>query len=322
MNRAANVAKFGRNNALEAEGLKIVRHALACDGRLTFVKCFEGARADFCVYLADPNLALGVQLKTTQRARQLSKSSYQYRFSDTDGYGGLALLCVALNSMVKFWLMPGADVTATSVGIPTILKKGQKYAKHQTYELDLADDFVHILQHPSDSFQLDTVDNFNLPTTRKHQTEYWAFQHLKDRLPLDYTPALIEGSAHDHVVNGQKWQMKVANYTAPTDRYSVTIQKSGGRIPNSKKRKHTQYEEKDFDWLCVQLPPKLNRAYLVPFSVLLGRRMVSRLTCTTGTIHLYFHRSAHPKTKWIEDYKIDLSTHQTAMSDYRRITGV
>lgn len=321
MSRADNIAKFGGNSALEAEGLEVVRHALACDGRLTFVKCFEGARADFCVYLNDPNRVLGVQLKTTQRARQLSKTSYQYRFSDTNGYGGLALLCIALDSCVKFWLMPGDDVTATSVGIPTIFKKGQKYAKHQTHEIDLADDFIHILEHPSDSFQLDTVASFNLPTNKKQQTEYWAFQHLKDRLPLDFSPAPIEGSAYDHVVDGQKWQLKVAHHTAPTDRYMVTLQKSGGRIPNSKKRKRTQYEEMDFDWLCVQLPPKLNRAYLIPFSVLLKRRLVSRSTCTTGTIHLYFHRSAHPKTEWIEDYKIDLSTHQTSMRDYRRITG-
>lgn len=319
MLRAQHVKRFGGSNALESEGLEIVRHALEGDGRLTFEKCFEGARADFCVHLNDSQRALGVQLKTTQTARQLSKSSYQYRFSDTDGYGGLALLCIALDSRIQFWLIPGNEVTATSVGIPTVPKASQRYSQYQTYELDLADEFVNILTGLQSSYHLDAVAAFTLPTNKKGQTEFWAFQQLKERLPITFNSAQIEGSAYDHSVNGEKWQMKVATYIATTDRYIVNLQKSGGRIANSKKRKHTQYEEADFQWLCVQMPQQHNSAYLIPMSILLERRVVGRLECTTGTLHLYPHRPAHPKTEWTKAYRIDLTSQQSAISDYNRI---
>jgi len=41
----------------------------------------------------------------------------------------------------------------------------------------------------------------------------------------------------------------------------------------------------------------------------------------TGHLHMYPHRYAHPKTRWVEDYKIDLSTRETALIDYYRIVN-
>lgn len=319
MSRVDNLARFGKNNALEAEALDIVRHALSYDGRLTMEKSFEGTRADFCVHMGDPSRALGVQLKTTRSARQLSKSSFQYRFSDTNGYSGLVLLCVALDSRVQFWLMPGSAVTATSVGIPTITTTQQRYSQYHTFELDLADDFIRILQSPGADYQLASTAEFAVPTSQKGQREFYAFQHLKEKLPLLFTAARIEGSAYDCVVDDAKWQLKSATYLSSTDRFIVTVQKIAGRIAGSKKRKHSQYAEDDFDWLCIQMPASYDSAYLIPMSVLLDRGLAGRLTCSTATVHIYPHRSAHPKTRWIDAFKINLSTPETAIADYKAV---
>ncbi|RYF12111.1 MAG: hypothetical protein EOO40_01970 [Deltaproteobacteria bacterium] len=52
---------------MEAKALNILRDVVYADGRLTFVKCFEGARADCAVHTGNSTRALGVQIKTKPR---------------------------------------------------------------------------------------------------------------------------------------------------------------------------------------------------------------------------------------------------------------
>lgn len=303
------------SNALEAEGLALVKHALGVDGRLTLVKCFEGARADFAVHSGDPDRALGVQLKTTRFAKKCSPGSAQYRFTCTRGYDGLALLCIALDSKIRMWLMPGS-AASNSVSIPTVTQTiREKYQVYETYELDLADDFLGMLA--SDAFNLQPVGELVTPRSKNGLAEFGAYQRLTAQLPLHFQSAPVEGLPYDCIVDGKRWQLKLAGLNEPTDRYVATAQKQAGRVGG--KRKHTQYAAADFDFLCVQLPEQLQLAYLIPMKVLVEKGLANRMDRTNATLHFYPHRSSRLKSTWINTYKIDLSSHQQALSDYRQI---
>lgn len=322
--RELNVAKFG-GHELEAEGLALVRHALECDGRLTTVKCFEGARADFAVHLGDPDRALGVQLKTTRRARRpapaVEDGCRQYVFSGTTGYEGLAVLCIALDSRIRMWFVPGDAVTGESMRIPTESRSSrQGYCGYETFELDLADDLCRALREPEPHYVLRPVEELVRPVSVKGQAEYEAYRRLEAALPLEFEPARVEGSPHDCTVAGARWQLKLASLEPRTDRYQTSVQKAAGRLPG-KKRKHSQYAAEDFDYLCVQLPADRQCAYLFPMRLLLARGLAGRLDCSAGTIHFYPHRKAHKKTSWVEAFRLDLSDRRAALAAHRRITS-
>lgn len=318
--REHHTAKFGINNAMEAEGLGVIRHALSVDGRVTLVKCFEGARADFVVYADDPAKALGVQLKTTRTVARGSVGSSRYRFTGTSGYDGMALLCVALDSRIRMWMMPGSSTSTSTVAIPTVNQScRRRYARYETFELDLADDFLKILADPGSDYRLQPADDFMAPSSRNGKAEYLAFKQLQSSLPLSFEPAAVEASHYDCTVDGTKWQLKLACYNKATDRFGATAQKQIGRVGG--KRKHSQYDSEDFDWLCVQMPAEHKAAYLFPMSLLLQRRLAGRPDCSIGTLHFYPHRKAHPKTRWTEDYRLDLSDPRRALADYRRIVS-
>ena len=315
--RRSPVTMLAQNNAMEAEGMSVVQHALECDGRLTFIKCFEGARADFVVHDGDENNALGVQLKTTRFARQVSAKCRQYAFSDTAGYQGLAVLCIALDSRQRMWLIPGGCITSDNVRIPVeaTCKFRRGYVDHETFELDLADDFLRYMS--SEHINLAPVNMLVRPTSVKGQTEFDAYQRLTAAIPLNFQPADIEGSHHDCSVNGSKWQLKLACYIPSTNRYMCTAQKQNGRC--SGKRKHSQYAAADFDFLCVQMPANLQRAYLIPMAVLIQRRLAGRSDCTTATVHFYPHRKAQKRSAWVENFSIDLSSPRKALADYENV---
>ena len=319
MDRAKYVAKF-QNNTTEAEGMALVKHAIEADGRLTFIKCFEGARADFLVFDDNnPETALGIQLKTTRLAKRCSVNSQQYRFTCTSGYDGLAVLCIALDSRVRMWLLPGSAI-GDSVCFPTTYQDTrQKYGSYETFELDLADDLVALLRHPPQGIQLYSKAQLVEPTSRNGRAEFQAYQHLTAALPLEFHPAPSEGLPYDCVVDGQRWQLKLAALNEATDRYTATAQKSAGKQGAGKKRKHSQYAEEDFEWLCVQLPSDMQMAYLIPMKQLAAHGLAGRLDCGSATLHFYPHRCSRTKTAWMTAYQIDLSDPEKALADYKRI---
>lgn len=234
-------------------------------------------------------------------------------FSNTDGYAGLAILCVALDSRVRMWLVPGAGVTTQNISVPV------ESQSSETFELDLADDFCRILDDPGHQYALAGVEDLVRPQSKKGQAEFDAFARLAAALPLDFQPAAVEGSHHDCTVAGAKWQLKLAALNAKTDRYVASVQKQVGRC--GAKRKHAQYASEDFDYLCVQMPAASQSAYVFPVSVLMERGKVGRGGCCTGTLHFYPHRRAHPKTDWVEAYRIDLTSPRRALRDYRRVVA-
>lgn len=321
MDRARSVAKF-QNNTLEAEGLALVRHAIEADGRLTIEKCFEGARADFVVHTGDPDKALGVQLKTTRHAKKCSVNSHQYRFTCTAGYDGLAVLCIALDSRVRMWLVKGCEI-GNCLSFPTEYQTTRrKYGSHETFELDLVDDFLTLIHQPGDLITLSSVKQLVEPSSRNGRAEFKAYQHLTTALPLDYRPAPTEGLAYDCLVNGQRWQLKLATLNKVTDRYSASAQKAAGRQGAGKKRKHSQYAEDDFEWLCVQLPAHVQIAYLLPMSQLVAHGLAGRPDCSNATLHFYPHRCSQTRTEWLTAYQIDLSDQGKALADYKRIRAM
>jgi len=318
-NRSNHVEKFGKNNDMEAKGIRLLQSCLSRDNSLVFNKSFEGARADFCVVLQNTTKALGVQLKTTGKARKLSIASEQYRFSDTIGYDGLAVICIAMDTS-RIWLIPGDEIHSNSIGIPTI-QKCQRRHKYSCYETDidnLPDQLVQILEAQQPQYIFQPIECFIVPASKNRRAEYDAFKRLQQILPLTYVAPDVEQQPYDYTVDGSRWQMKLASYVKTTDRYSSTVQKCAGRL-SGKKRAHSQYEQDDFDWLCVQMPIDQRLLYLLPMKVLIERRVAGRLDCGSGHLHMYPHRYAHPKTQWIQNYKIDLSSQEIAIADYQRI---
>ena len=316
--RELNVAKF-KNNAMEADGFDLVCDIIKHDERLTVERCGEGTKADFVVHMADDRAhAIGVQLKTTAKPILYAKTCWRYGFSDTDGYAGLLLLCIAMDDTKRLWLMLGSDVgNTTSIKIPVKRQSERRigWTDHEIHPMDLGDKLVRFLTCPVDKVAICHTSSFMRPTSEKGQAEYEAFQQLKVALPLDYQPARVEGSHYDCTVHGSKWQLKLAKkLNEKTNRYTATAQKSVGRLSGIKRK--LQYSEEDFEWLLIQLPAAV--AYLIPMRILVARRLAGRTDCSNASIHIYVNPASW-RNEWIEDYKIDLATPTVALKDYERI---
>ena len=247
-------------------------------------------------------------------AARATSGTLQYRFSDTNGYGGLMMLCMALDSRVRMWLVPGDRVGGTGMKIPVESRSTRKgYTDYETYDLDLADDLLRVLRDPSSSgVILAPVSTLICPTSPNGQ----AFNYLKECLPLEYVPARVEGSPYDCTVDGLRWQLKLAWFDHVNDRYHANAVKQCGRFPGG--RRHCQYAAVDFEWFCVQLPPELQAAYLIPMTTLVARGLADRADCGGATVHVYPHRRVR-SDDWTDAYMIDLCDPLAALADYRRI---
>ena len=316
--REENFALFGENNAKEAKGLDILCGALQKQGRLLFRRTAEGAHADFCVWPSGmEKRALGCQLKTTSGSRLINGVPY-YVFSKTRGYAGLLLVLVALTEPEPLlWLCNASDVASASIAIPVQQKNRSRFTwgDSRTELGDLSTVMVAQSRHPNITLQ--PVDILVKPKSPNHLKEYEAQQRLEAALPLEYVPSAIEGQAYDYLVDGDRWQMKLAYYNSKTDYFSCAVHKhSSGE--------KQQYAATDFDYLALQLPKHevlggKNMLYLIPTKILKQRDLVGRCDISSSTVYMFPHRPKRGALSWTEHYAIDLSTQRTALAGYYRV---
>ena len=317
--REENVAKFGQNYAKEAKGLAIVRDIIEADGRLEMRKCAEGARADFCVYFPGcEGHAVGCQLKTTHDYHHHQSGNLYFNFRYTSGYEGLMVVLVAcLDQGVKIWLRPGSTIAAQTLSIPQHARGnwGYDWSVHAVEPEDLS-------QALATSFLLNDIQSKPAcdhirPSSHTRAVEFDSQQRLEERLPLRFVAPASEHQHHDYIVDGERWQMKVASHCAKSDYFVVGLHKRVGP-------KLTQYAVDDFDWLAVVLPehevlrqttPKM---YLIPMHTLQEHGVVGR-DLTGANVRVYPHRVSRANSFWAQEFTIDLSTHSTALADYHRL---
>lgn len=318
--RAANLAKHGDNNNKEAHGLRLIARAIQEDGRLEFHKSFEKALADCCVYrLGAP--ALGVQLKTTGVNWVHNKSGYEYfKFSATDGYAGLLIVLVALHVQPpRIWIAEGSMVVSNPVRIPRIFRRGMKSDRVQEVELATVADAIYTkymeAMSGSSTYVLRSPEDHEKPTERNALAEYNAFKRLQNSLPVSFMDPPAEHMSYDYVVEGKKWQLKLAQYykTSKADTYRVNCQKNAGTVGGKQTRR--QYEVDDFDFLCIQLPENaIDCCYVIPQSVLVKCGIIGDATKSNGVVYVYPHRrltttkAVHTAgVHWTETYRIDFA---------------
>ena len=119
----------------------------------------------------------------------------------------------------------------------------------------------------SSNYVLRSPEDHEKPTTRTALAEYNAFKRLQRSLPVLFIDPPAEHMSYDYLVDGKRWQLKLARYYAKVDLYQVTCHKNAGRVGG--KRTHRQYEVDDFDFLCIQLPENtVDCCYVIPQGVL------------------------------------------------------
>ena len=297
--------------------MDLVREAIGRDPRFSFVKCAEGARADFAVHRRNrPDRAIGVQLKTCHRFQRVRNTEFA-AFSDTDGYDGLLVLLIScVTSPPRAWLLPGADIGTRSRIFISVAPK-QKYYDWSQHELSL-DNLPAKIHTASREMEPRPVDQLCRPSYYKRVVEYDALVELRKRLLLDFVEPDVEHLPYDYIVDGRRWQMKTATLCS-TDDYHVRLSKYACRKDGKNVRR--QYEETDFEWLLVHLPDP-TRAYLIPMRELLAHGAAGRSDVKHGGLHLYPHRVPRSGPSWTHSWIIDLTSHTTAMSDYRRLMDI
>ena len=318
--RAANLAKHGDNHKKEALGLQLLSRAIQKDSRLDFHKFFEQARADCCVYKPGAP-ALGIQLKTTgvNWVETRTRNEY-YSFGDTNGYAGLLIVFVAIHTQPpRIWLAEGSKVVSTCVKIPVnrvhrsmksdrvkeIELTTTANAIYEIYELALSGSSNYLLRSPTDHEK---------PTVRSVLAEYNAFKRLQLSLPVLFIDPPAEHMSYDYVVDGKKWQLKLARYCKKDNLYQVNCHKHAGRVDG--KMIESQYAVEDFDFLCIQMPENaVDCCYVIPQGELADRRLIGDSTRSNGNIRLYPHRSVTAKNgwhtggvHWTETYRIDFAS--------------
>jgi hypothetical protein len=297
--RTANLAKHGDSHEKEAQGLQLMSRVFQADGRLEFHKSFEGARADFCVYRPGAQ-ALGVQLKTTGGNWVHGRTGKEYnQFRHTDGYAGLLIVFVALHTQPqRIFLADGSRVVSKSVTIPATFRREVRSDKLREVEVatvagEIYTIYMEAMAGPSNYMLRSPVDH-EKPEDGSRLVEYNAFKRLQRSLPVLFIDPPAEHMSHDYVVDGKKWQLKLAQYNKKDNTYRVTCQKSAGRVDGKLTKR--QYEVDDFDFLCIQLPVNTTDCcYIIPQGVLAERGVIGKSANSSGAVRIYPHR---PVTAW------------------------
>jgi hypothetical protein len=297
--RAANLVKYGGNYRKEAQGLQLMSRALQKDGRLEFHKSFEGARADFCVYMPGAP-ALGVQLKTTGGNWVDGMTGYEYyQFRHTDGYAGLLMVFLPLHTQPeRIFLADGSRVVSKGIKIPAKVRREVRSDKLREVDLSTVAGEIYTIyikaMSGTSNYMLRSPEDHEKPTHPNGMAEYNAFKRLQRSLPVLFIDPPAEHMSHDYVVDGKKWQLKLAQYNKKDNTYRVTCQKSAGRVDGKLTKR--QYEVDDFDFLCIQLPEdSVDCCYIIPQGVLAERGLIGDATKPSGMVYVYPHR---PVTAW------------------------
>ena len=200
-------------------------------------------------------------------------------------------------------------------------KTAYNWTQHEVHPSALTQAFVGALM--STEMILQPAETFALPSSRLQLQEYKTQLRLQEQLPLLFVPPNIEQQHYDFVVEGAKWQMKVAGYMGlkTNDHFRVHVKTSYGMLGG--KKVYGQYRPEHFDWLAVLLPDHnllkdvAPHMYLIPMAVLQERGYVGRNGITGSTVCLYPHRMN--KAHWTKQFLIDLSSPTIALCGYRLI---
>ena len=318
--RKSNLAKYGSNHALEAQGLALVRESAEPHPTLRIRKSAEGAKADFVIY-ADglASTAVGVQLKTTKRIQRFKHSKAEFvSFQQTSGYDGLLLLLVAfVGSYPRVWLLPGArysDCSRLSISLSPG-GKGRDWAQYEVAPNAIAHHLICALM--ATGYVVRPAHELVLPQSKSQR-----------RLPFQLEEPPVDHLPYDRVVEGQKWQLKLVCYITSGDKFQTMLSKQGGRVGGTPTPR--QYEAGDFDWLCLQLPEDHEKlggmvcTFLIPMRALIEKGLVGRKEVKGSVIRLFPHRTLTERGStgqphWTQRWLVDLSSHASALSGYRRV---
>ncbi len=320
--RAAHLAKNGDNHKKEAQ--LIFRLIQEGGNGLECHKSFEGARADFCVYMPDKP-ALGIQLKTTGVNIVHTRTGKEYySFGKTDGYAGLLMVFVALHvEPQRIWLADGSKVVSKNVFIAVKqARRGARYDRLTEVDLATVGNTIHAIYDTAMSgtskYVLRSPEDHEKPEKGSILAEYNAFKRLQRSLPVLFIDPPAEHMCYDYVVNGRKWQLKLAIKDDKRDVYRVICHKQAGKVGG--KCTFRQYEVGDFDFLCIQLPESaVECCYVIPQGVLKELCVIGNATKSCGAVYIYPHRqvtttkSVHVAgVHWTEAYRIDFADNPLA----------
>ena len=300
----------------------MLKDCIAHDGRLTFTKTAEGARADFSVcFPGGEDRAIGCQLKTTHSLNNITGKDY-FNFCKTDKYEGMMVILVAfVGPRARVWMRPGSTISAVGLHIPVEPSNGYDWGVHAVDLDDVAQ--ALITSYLIDDIKPAPVADWMVPVSFLQQREYREQLRLEKLLPLNFVPPDVEHRHYDYTVSGARWQTKVAGRAAG-DYFCCHLKTKAGTVDG--RRRYQQYSADAFDFLAILLPADhvqlravTPRMWLVPMRVLLERRLANRTDVTGATLCLYPHRQAHPRTQWLDAFMIDLTSHASALAGHSRI---
>lgn len=276
--RRSNLERYGNNFLTEAASKAAVEQAICDQFEVHWLG--EGTWADG---ICRPKQHakdewIGIQVKATAARRRGA-----YQFSQTQGYSGLLLVCVALDCM-QLWMIPGASISAMKIRIPL----GGKW---DAYRCSVAGAPCVLQRAWEDcaNFVRQREAVWNVPTSDRHQIEYLAYNLSKAVLGdagVSIRKPFIQQGAVDMLLNGHiRVQAKARTQMSNTNvaSYNITLRRWAGT------GMYRRFASDEFDLLLVQLirGKGLIGMFLIPMFELLHRGLTaSGIPCIEQTCGL------------------------------------
>ena len=299
-----------------------------------YFKVSNYCRADG-VFRIGNDVYLGVQVKT---ASESGDTPGTFKFSGTDGYEGMVLLCRPAGAASSL-VMPGSMVRSKSIRYAPF----GKHARFLVGDADLPGLMARLaaaavgstvvgstvvgstvvgstVTWPSGA-TLDVGDcalelgdraHFSVPVHDLHRREV-RYQALRKRLfpHARFVSPSRDDTPVDVWMNGARVQDKVASPVGADGRFRVSLHKvrSGARVP---------YDDVDFDVLWVFFPDGSRRSLVIPMDALVDRGIVRRAHAPSGTGTTTMTFDACDAGHWTRTHVYDMS----ARGDRARVLRV
>lgn len=243
----------------------------------------EGTRADGALRpraLVGGDSWFGIQMKATATSHAGRPNAYS--FTNLRGYGGLLIVCIALDAC-RLWVLPGVAVDSPKLTI-TIGGKWDRYRcswGHLGAVLACA-------WMCRDTFFRRSLASLRLPRSREAQVEVLSLDRLGQALVevgLCSSPPPVQGGSIDMLVD-TSIRVQCKSRTAPTiavDSFRIVLARRCGMSKN------VPYSTGDFDVLlaCLIVGERLVGVFVIPARELLLRGHFCPITWRTSlTLYL------------------------------------
>lgn len=270
---------------LEYEGFLYLKEIL--EPHFDIIKTNEGCISDLCIRpKSTTNEWLQIQTKTTKKPY---KTAYCFQINK-NVYNDCVIMCLAIDTK-KIWIFDSQEVNGKVKQTVSIKKDGLH-----------TEEILQKLNEYYKTTRLFSSDDVLIPQSiyQKREHEY-RIKREKMFPEITFEYPTIEGQKYDFIVNGYKFQEKVAGKRTGREEYYVSHMYS----PNRTKKKYNTYKKGDCDFYWIWLD-KTDRFFVIPEDAMIEHNIVETER-ERPTLHIH-------ENSWVR--KFESGSHFVTYQDF------